>query len=323
METVSTAFCMGVFKIKKVVSISIGSSKRDHCVETEIMGEKFIIERIGTDGDIKKAIKLMKEIDGKVDAIGMGGIDLHIWAGNRPYVIRAALSIKKAAKITPMVDGSGLKNTLERRIIKYLHSNNIINFTGKRVLVTSGLDRFGMAETLVHCGADIVLGDLIFALGINIPLYSLKSLHRVAAVAAPIVCQLPFHMLYPTGKEQNKGAEGDSKFAKHYNDAEIIAGDFHYIKRFMPVNMENKIIITNTVTKEDVDQLKVRGVELLVTTTPEFNGRSFGTNVMEGVVISLLKTNKEGRISDEYEEILDKLNLEPRIEYLNKIEEVT
>ena len=55
--------------MKKVVSVSIGSSKRDHYVETEIMGEKFTIERIGTDGSIKKAIELIERIDGKVDAI--------------------------------------------------------------------------------------------------------------------------------------------------------------------------------------------------------------------------------------------------------------
>ena len=203
------------------------------------------------------------------------------------------MPIKKAAKITPVVDGSGLKNTLERKVIKHLHSTGIINFTEKKVLVTSGMDRFGMAESLEHCGADIILGDLMFALGINIPVYSLKSLHRIAAVAAPVACRLPFHMLYPIGKEQNKNIS--DRFAKYFDDAEIVAGDFHYIKRFMPVNMEDKIIITNTVTEGDIGQLKVRGVKLLITTTPEFNGRSFGTNVME-VVISLLKRIKRNDI---------------------------
>ena len=301
--------------MKRVVSVSIGDSKRDHYVETEIMGEKFIIERIGTDGSIQKAIELIEKMDGKVDAIGMGGISLYLWAG-RPYTIRAALPIKRAAKITPVVDGVGLKNTLERRIIAYLHNNDIVNFTKKKVLVTSGLDRFGMAESLDHHGADIILGDLIFAIGVNVPINSLKGLYRIAAVAAPIACMLPFHMIYPTGDKQNKN--NGSKFAKYYNNAEIIAGDFHYVKKFMPADMRNKIIITNTVTAEDVDQLRDSGLELLVTTTPEFNGRSFGTNVMEGVVISLLKMSGKGNTPAEYDEILDKLDLKPRIEYLNK-----
>ncbi|KUJ90606.1 MAG: hypothetical protein XD37_1142, partial [Thermoanaerobacter thermocopriae] len=36
--------------MKKVVSISIGSSTRNKTAEVEILGEKFVIERIGTDG---------------------------------------------------------------------------------------------------------------------------------------------------------------------------------------------------------------------------------------------------------------------------------
>jgi len=35
--------------MKRVVSVSLGSSKRNHSVITEILGETFLIERIGTD----------------------------------------------------------------------------------------------------------------------------------------------------------------------------------------------------------------------------------------------------------------------------------
>lgn len=306
--------------MKHVVSVSIGSSKRDHYVETEIMGEKFIIQRIGTDGSIEKAVELVEKIDGKVDAIGMGGIDLYIWAGDQHYTIKSALPIKRAAKVTPIVDGSGLKNTLEKRIIHYLNNNKIVSFKNETILVTSGMDRSGMAHSLECCGANLIIGDLMFALGINIPIYSLKSLRRIAGVVAPIACRLPFHMLYPTGEKQSQNIK--NKFTKYFDCAKIIAGDFHYIKRFMPANMKNKTIITNTVTKEDVVELRAKGVGLLITTTPEFKGRSFGTNVIEGVVVSLLNGANKGKTIAEYNEILDRLKLEPRIEYLNKAEKV-
>ena len=63
--------------MRRIVSVSLGSSKRDHKVTADIMGEEFEIERIGTDGNIGAAIDLIKELDGKVDALGMGGIDLY------------------------------------------------------------------------------------------------------------------------------------------------------------------------------------------------------------------------------------------------------
>ncbi|MDK2878921.1 MAG: hypothetical protein PWR06_1637, partial [Thermoanaerobacteraceae bacterium] len=251
--------------MKHVLSVSIGSSKRDHKVEIELLGEKFIIERRGTDGDIKRAIEIIKEMDGKVSAFGMGGIDLYLCAGNRRYIIRDAVPIARAAKISPIVDGSGLKNTLERKVIDYLVRENKVDFKGKKVLLVSGMDRFGMAESLEKAGCDMVLGDLIFALGIPIPLHSLKSLDILAKLAAPIVCKLPFKMLYPTGEKQEKVGTRHRRF---YDEADIIAGDFHFIRRYMPPEIPGKIILTNTVTKDDVKMLSQRGARMLITTTP-------------------------------------------------------
>jgi len=59
--------------MKRAVSISLGSSKRDKAVEVELLGQKVSIERIGTNGDMEKAAHLYKEMDGKVDAFGVGG----------------------------------------------------------------------------------------------------------------------------------------------------------------------------------------------------------------------------------------------------------
>ncbi|ABW18010.1 hypothetical protein [Alkaliphilus oremlandii] len=303
--------------MKKIVSISIGSSKRDHHVTANIMGEDFSIERIGTDGSMERAMDLVRSLDGKVDAIGMGGIDLYLQAGKKSYEIREAARLKNMAQITPVVDGSGLKNTLEKQVIHYLKNKDIVDFKNKRTLITCGMDRFGMAEALVNCGAHILLGDLMFALNINIPIGSLKNLQRVAAILAPIACRLPFHLLYPTGEEQNKNVS--NKYGTYFDDSEIIAGDFHYIKRFMPEEMGGKILITNTVTEEDIEMLEKRGVAMLVTTTPEFQGRSFGTNVMEAVVVSLLRDRGRACTSNEYYKIIEELSLKPRIEYLNNM----
>jgi len=62
--------------MKRAVSISIGSSKRNKAVEVTLLGEKVSIERIGTDGDMEAAALKYKELDGLVDAFGVGGGDL-------------------------------------------------------------------------------------------------------------------------------------------------------------------------------------------------------------------------------------------------------
>ena len=69
--------------MKRAVSISIGSSKRDKKVEVDLLGEKVSIERIGTDGDMEAAALKFKELDGKVDAFGVGGADLVVNADGK------------------------------------------------------------------------------------------------------------------------------------------------------------------------------------------------------------------------------------------------
>jgi hypothetical protein len=296
------------------VSVSLGSSKRNHKVEAEFLGEKFLIERIGTDGDMEKAIALLKELDGRVDAFGMGGIDLYLVAGERRYAIRDAQRLARAAAKTPIVDGSGLKNTLERRVIRYLATSGRIPLAGKKALLVSGVDRWGMAEGLTQAGCRLTIGDLMFGLGIPVPLKSLTQLKVAAALVAPILVRLPFEMLYPTGKKQE---EIKPRFSHYYLSNDIIAGDFLFIKRHLPPELPGKVIITNTVTSADVEDLKRRGVRTLVTTTPELNGRSFGTNVMEGVLVSLATKPWQKLGPADYEELLNRLDLKPRIEDLN------
>ena len=127
--------------MKQVVGISLGSSTRDHSAEVNLLGQSFLVRRIGTDGDMQKMIRFIRDNDGKVDAFGLGGMDLYIQAVNRRYTFRDAQRVAGAARITPILDGSGLKNTLERKVVDYLLQETDILAEKKKVLVVSAKDR--------------------------------------------------------------------------------------------------------------------------------------------------------------------------------------
>lgn len=300
--------------MKRIVSVSLGSSKRDHAFETEFMGEQFLIERIGTDGDWDRAIQLIKDLDGKVDAFGMGGIDLYIYIAGRRYTIKDARKLMVARK-SPIVDGSGLKNTLERKCILDTQKDGICDLRGKRVLMVSGADRFGMAEALVEVGAVLTLGDLIYTLDIPIPLRSLKALKIIGRLVAPIVVSMPFDWIYPTGKSQEVIIP---KHSKYYYQADVIAGDFNYIKRYLPERLQGQVIITNTTTRDDIELLRQRGISKVITTTPNMGGRSFGTNVIEALIVALIGQPVEEIKAEDYYEMLRELEMKPGVIDLNK-----
>ncbi len=301
--------------MKRAVSVSIGSSKRDKAVQVTLLGEEISIERMGTDGDMEAAAQKYKELDGTVDAFGVGGADLGALVDGEFFPFHSVKPMVRFVEKTPLVDGGGLKNTLENKVPAFLDEKlkDYINERGRNVFVALGVDRWGLSTSFVEVGYEVVFGDLMFALGVPIAVKSLGGLRALAKVMIPIVTRFPFEWIYPTGEKQD---ERVPKYEKYYEWATVIAGDCHYIKKHMPDNMEGKVIVTNTTTPADVALFKELGVKYLVTTTPVLDGRSFGTNMMEAALVAL--SGKGRPLSwDEYSELLDQLGFEPQIQELN------
>jgi hypothetical protein len=297
--------------VKRVVSVSLGSSSRDHRSRVTLLGEEFELERLGMDGSIDRATRALHELDGTVDAIGLGGIDVYLYAGAKRYALRDGLRLLSAVRHTPVVDGSGLKNTLERAAVRYVRDELGIALAGTKVLMVSALDRFGMAQALVDAGADVLFGDFIFALDLDKPVRGLAEFEALAERYLPDACKLPFQFFYPTGKKQDRAPQ--PKYPGYYAEADIIAGDFHFMRQFMPDRLDGKLVLTNTLTAGDVDDLRARGVGRLVTTTPDFGGRSFGTNVVEAALVALLGKAWSDVTPEDYADLLARLALRPRV----------
>jgi len=301
--------------MKRVVSVSLGSSSRDHRFETTVLGQPISIERIGTDGDTTRAKQLLEELDGKVDALGLGGTDLYLRAGNRKYLIRETASLVRNVRRTPFVDGGGLKASWERWLITdHLPKQKGISFRGRRVVLVSSVDRYGMAEAFTEAGAEVIFGDLIFALVIPIAIRSLTAVKVLAALLLPVLSRLPVRFLYPTGKKQE---EITPKYHKYFAWGEVLAGDFHLIRRFMPEDLRGRIVLTQTITKEDVEQLRRRGVWMLITDGPDMGGRSFATNVLQGVIVAVTGRRPDDISPEEYLQTALAAGFLPRVEELN------
>jgi hypothetical protein len=302
--------------MKKVLGVSLGSSTRNHIAKINLLGQEVEIERRGTDGDVEKMMQIYKEFDGKVDVFTLGGTDLYLYSGpkGKRYTIKESARIVSVIKKTPIVDGTGIKYVLERDVIRYITKNTDIALKGKKALLLITVDRFGLAVGLIEAGCKMTFGDLISCLNIPIPLHSLSTLNKLARVIIPILVNLPIKYLYPTGEKQETS---NSKFSHFFDDADIIAGDYLAISQYMPKNMEEKIVITNTVTSDNVQDLKERGVRYLITTTPQFQGRSFGTNVFQGALVAISGKRPEELDDKDYLDLLKKIDFKPRIEKLN------
>lgn len=273
--------------MKHAVSISLGSSKRNKRVETTLLGQPIVLERIGTDGNQKEMRRLFLEMDGKVDAFGFGGADLGLEVDGRYHPLYSVAKLVDGVR-TPVVDGGGVRAVVERKIAGHL-AHLLPNIQPKRALFCVGVGRYHMARGFLDAGYEVRFGDLAFGLDVPIFLHSLSALHRLARILLPIMGRVPFEWLYPTGDKQN---EIKPKFHDQFAWATVVADDFLYVKKNLPERMDGKIIVTNTTTPEDVELLRARGVSYLVTSTPRLDGRSFGTNMMEAALVALAGKNR-------------------------------
>lgn len=298
--------------MKRAVSVSLGSPQRDKKVVIELNGQSIEVARIGTGGDVARARQLFAELDGEVDALSVGGVDLYLRLDGREYPLRAALKLVQDVRQTPVVDGRGLKHTLERRVFELAAPALGETPHFQTAFIPMAVDRLGLAQAVTAVSDTVVFGDLMMGLDIPIPVRGLTRFRKVARALLPIVSHLPMSMIAPPGRKD----EGPKpKYPRIWQQAELIAGDFLYIYKHMPDDLSGKMVVTNTTTDTNVELFRERGVRWLITTTPRYDGRSFGTNMMEAALTAYAGY---GRVltDDELNNLIDELDLRPTVQKL-------
>lgn len=296
--------------MKRAVSVSLGSSQRDKRVVVEFEGQPISIERIGTDGDIQRAARLFSELDGTVEALGVGGVDLYLRLDDRQYPLHAAHKLIAGVRQTPLVDGRGLKHTLERRVFELAPLPERPRY--QQAFVPVAIDRLGLAQAVSEVCDRVVYGDLMVALEVPIAIGSLKAFRRVARLLLPLVSHFPMRMLfYGSG-----GSESQPRYARFWRAADLLAGDFLFMRKYMPLDLQGKTVVTNTTTPDNLNLLGERGVKLVITTTPQYEGRSFGTNMLEAALTAFAGLGR-ALSDDELNQLIDRLGLRPAVHLLN------
>lgn len=306
---------------KEIVSISLGPVSRNYEFTTRMFGEEVHVRRLGTDGDVSLARDLVAQFDGQVDAMGLGSMNVYFKVGRRTYVHQQIQGVASAARTTPVVDGVHLKNTLERWAISQVAQQHRGIFSHKRTFVVSGIDRYAMAEVLNSFTRHLFFGDPIFHLNLPFALRSLSQVERYASLVMPALCRAPYGQLCPVGREQDLRTP---RGVQYFDQADVIAGDFVYMRRFAPDDLRGKVIITNALSARDLEDLRQRGVQSVVTITPPLDDQYpfVGTNVIEAIFVSFMDRPLAEITDDDFLSLVARCELEPRVTVLNEPRDV-
>lgn len=273
--------------LRRIVSISLGSSRRNYAITTTLSGlsaQPIEIVRIGTDGNRERAANLLPSYDSNADAISLGGGRVPPPPGASPGTNPSAQTdpfadLASNARTTPVFDGQTLKATLERWSAKRAADMIPDLFRQRRILVLQGLDRYPLAQVLETYQPSLRFADPLLQTGVPfapIP-RSLRQLDRYAATVQTAL-SLPGSNLWQnrgTPTPDETGPEPAplhpltlSRIQKLFAWADVIVGDMETILRLAPERLPGRTIVTDDPSAEEIDNLADREVTTLVTMSP-------------------------------------------------------
>src|SRR5581483_156102 len=244
-----------------VIDLGVGGETRT----LTFAGQPIEIHRIGADSSLDCVRRLLAQYDGHVDALALEGMpaQLKLGAAARPH--RDGARLREPPTRTPLVDGSGVRDGLERWAVMLADRAQPGIFAEKYILMVPGVNHSGLADELakhspmLHYADPFVFFNLPDLLGVG----SQKTLEQVAAPTLEQLARLPLQLVHARA-----GTPHVHRAASPFYRADVLAGDIGAIRRYAPHDLKHKTIVVEYATAPDLEDLARRGASIVVTLLP-------------------------------------------------------
>jgi predicted amino acid dehydrogenase len=295
--------------MKKVVTVTLGSSKRDFEFKTEFLGQSFSVRRMGADQDTGKAWELMRRQQATADAIGLGEISDHYQVGLRTVVNKETQRLTNVVTRVPVTTGATLRRLLQVRAIRHVQKELGHYFNNNLVLFLSGMRNYDMAVAMSDYTKNLSFADALFQTGAPKMLTSLEQLELYAKGSN-------FMLSGKTGQMLEGALSGlkNKLVADIVSKSHVIVGTFAEIKAVgNATNLDGKTLITSAVTDERMAYFAKCKVNLVIDVSPMLFPEVVGINTIEAMILAALEKPQEEVSDDDFDEILTELHVTPRL----------
>jgi len=106
------------------------------------------------------------------------------------------------------------------------------------------------------------------------------------------------------------------------HEATVIVAPVHELDDFGAEELAGKTIVTSTVNAQRIARFKEKGVHLVIDGSPELFDHVLGPSLLDAMIIAATGKAPDDILEDDYLEIINDLQLEPRIIYPNGFKRV-
>ncbi|HRK39315.1 MAG TPA: saccharopine dehydrogenase NADP-binding domain-containing protein [Burkholderiaceae bacterium] len=295
--------------MKKVVTVSLGSSKQDFSFETTFLGQPFQVQRMGADDDMTQAWELMRRQQVHADAIGLGEVGDHYHVGQDTRINKETQRLLHVVTRVPATTGATLRRLLQVRAVRYVQNELGSYFNNNLVLFLSGIRNYDMAVAMSDYTPNLKFADALAQTGTPKMLTSLTQLELYAKGSDWALSGRPGEIL-----EAALGEFKANRIAAEVAKSHVIVGTFHELKEVGNAkNLAGKTVITSAVDDTRLAFFKQCKVNLVVDVSPQLFDRVVGTNVIEAMILAALGKPPESVSDDDFAEIIDELDIKPRL----------
>jgi predicted amino acid dehydrogenase len=295
--------------MKKVVTVSLGSSKQDFTFQTDFLGSRFEVKRLGADDDTGRAWELMRRQQTTADAIGLGEIADHWHVGQDTVVSKETRRLLKVVTRVPATTGARLRRLLQVRAVRYVQNHLGHYFNNNLVLFLSGMRNYDMALALSDYTPNLSFADALLQTGAPTLLTSLTQLELYAKGSDWALSGKPGEFL-----ESAIPGFKSSRIASAVGKSHVVVGTFAELKAVgNSSNLAGKTLITSAVDDERLAFFKQCKVNLVIDVSPALFERVVGVNVVEAMILAALGKPPEEVTDEDFIEILDELEVKPRL----------
>jgi predicted amino acid dehydrogenase len=299
--------------MKNVVSISLGSSSQDFEFTTRFLGQRLSVKRIGTDGSMAKAARLLKQWEKTADVIGIGLARDSYTVGAHRFVDPDAAHMKSLVRQVPVTTGARLGEIFLEWAVRHTQIKLGNYFNNSLVLFFSGLSSFKLATTMAEYTDNLQFADPVVQLGVPKLLTSLDALSLYASGAHYVSEWKPPRLLPDDLLKQWTRFVLRKAMAR----ATVVVAPVHELDEFDLEELAGKTIITSGINGERTAAFAEKGVMMVVDGAPSMFGHVLGPNLLDAMIIAATGKNPDEILEDDYLAIITEAQIEPRIVYPN------
>ena len=295
--------------MKKVVTVTLGPSKKDFEFRTTFLGQEFSVRRLGADKDSSKAWELMRRQQANADAIALGDTVDHYHVGLRTVVNKESQRLMQVVTRVPVTTGASLRRLLQVRAVRYVQKELGHYFNNNLVLFLSGMRNYDMAVALSDYTRNLRFADPVFHAGSPLLLSSLEQLELYAKGRELIPDIVPGEFLKSVLKTVKNKIVANAVAKSH-----VIVGTLREIQAVSSGgNLEGKTLITSAIDDEAMAFFAKHKVNLVVDVSPKLFDKVVGISTITAMILA--STGKpEAELSDhDFEEIINELDIKPRL----------